>query len=378
MAANCGGSNPTKSLANLANSNSTSSQARVVNNPAVTASGSQGFRSLNREEQAARAQAHAEASFNNFIHGGAANRGMVGAPMVPMYQNPRAAPATRQVPGSDWASEFQRLSLGNGQTGKPHTVPPVENMRALRPGDVVGMENDIAHECFIRQGEQVIPAATQQQHDHVLSYMRFAELGPRHVFQPQAEHHQEGYTNYPMSTVLAGTAEEALEAAFASYDQEFETEMNTWMDTHGDTQTTHHDDALVELAFQDQLAREQGHPAFLPQNAPETDKVYDNMKTDDLQKAAAEIVNTLSRNKDKKFQKSSFFELMKRVSSGDVVVSGDDLVEAKSGQIVHAIADEDTAGPAGTSATHSTDQFTEVTEKTGNAHVNDQGEEATV
>lgn len=286
-----------------------------------------------------------------------------------MYPNPRAIVNTQQAPGADWASEFQRLQLGNGQSAEIRTPPPVDRMRSLRPGDIVREGKDVAHECFIRQGDQMIPAANQQQHDHMLAYMRFAEQGPRHLFQPQPERSQEAYTNYPMSTVLAGSAEEALEAAFAAYDQDFESEMDTWMDTHSET-TAKHDDALVELAFQDQLAREQGHPSFLPQTAPETNKIYDDMKSDDLQKAATEIVNTLSRNKDEKFQKSSFFELMKRVSSGEVVVAGDDLVEAKTGQIVHAVAEEDTAGPTGALPSHETGQ-------NNHAHANDKGEDAT-
>lgn len=176
--------------------------------------------------------------------------------------------------------------------------------------------------------------------------MRFASQGPRQLFQPP-EPSATQYTQYPDNVAFADNTEEALNAAFAAYDADFEADMDQWMGTHADEDLNKHDDALIEIAFQEDRAQKARFPTFLPQNEPSTLNTYDRMHEDELRKAASSILSNLGEKSDDKYKNSSFFGLMERISTGEVVVQDNQLFDTASGQVIDNTNEGDNDNPKG-------------------------------
>ncbi|KAF3761282.1 protein import into peroxisome matrix [Cryphonectria parasitica EP155] len=343
----CGPSNPVKGLAQ--HFNRSSDRPKAWGSSAKESKWSnftpEEFRGEARAKQAKQAQAAADAAFAAFTTN-APHHGNEFVHPPPHLADGAAtlqeAAKTQSVEQVSWVRDFHRSQVATGQQPHPYGVLG----QTLRPGDQLNPHADLpsygpegVRQAFgVAQGPSAMQLPLSAQHEaEIYHYMKFAAAGPRELFQPQPQPAPTGhYNNYPRTTTLANTTEEALEAAFAAYDQEFQGEMDQWMTHHADEDLNKHDDALIEIAYQESRARDKNDPTFLPQNKPETKAIYDHMQDAELKKAAREIMNTLSLSSNEKLKHSSFVTLMKQLSRGEVVLKGNDLFNTVTGQIIDA------------------------------------------
>ncbi len=126
-----------------------------------------------------------------------------------------------------------------------------------------------------------------------------------------------------------------LDAKFADFeaecqDDDFQNEMNTWMSQHGPASNiaTPQDlaDAITERMTDDAERIADDMERFIKEDRVEIQ--------DGLAKSAHDILQSVSDNSSEKFQQSSFFALMRRITAGEVVLEGDDLIVKETGMSV--------------------------------------------
>lgn len=98
----------------------------------------------------------------------------------------------------------------------------------------------------------------------------------------------------------------------ATADKEFEEAQAEWMAQHGPT------------------AEAQAAPPTTQQEEAQAQKK--RFEDEQLARAAVDIVNSVSDNATEKFQKSQFFELMRRIANKEVVVDGENFIDAETGE----------------------------------------------
>lgn len=139
------------------------------------------------------------------------------------------------------------------------------------------------------------------------------------------------FSHYPQNIALAANTEEALGAAFAAYDQEFEQEMDQWVAAHGPEDREDHEAIMTEHAKKLDAKRWEGDPKVLSQLEPRNRFNLKRREDMELQSYAARILNTMVSSDNEKFRGSSFTDLMRRIVNREVVVEGDDLIDVATG-----------------------------------------------
>ena len=144
------------------------------------------------------------------------------------------------------------------------------------------------------------------------------------------------YAHYPQNIVLSQSTDEALDAAFAAYDQDFEHEMHQWMSSHGPKDAPDMDDVqatMVAIADEQDVNRMRQERKERQESARAPVPVDDGATTE-FRKAAMDILDTVGKNQGEKFKNSSFLELMRRICDKEVVLQGEDLVDVKTGAVL--------------------------------------------
>lgn len=139
------------------------------------------------------------------------------------------------------------------------------------------------------------------------------------------------FSHYPQNLALAANTEEALGAAFAAYDQEFEKEMDQWVAAHGPEDREDHEAVMTEHAEKLDSKRRDNDPGVMSQLDPKTRFNLKRREDMELQSYAARILNTMVTSDNEKFRGSSFTDLMRRIVNREVVVEGDDLIDVATG-----------------------------------------------
>lgn len=144
-----------------------------------------------------------------------------------------------------------------------------------------------------------------------------------------------------------GISDAAFDAAFGAFDEgEFETELDKWMTEHGPTAERLQHAAGVPTAEEwaeidkdlEQIAKETetrdgqlsvGHEP--QQESQVLDGMTSKQTDENMKKAAADIIRSVADNDSAKFQKSSFFDLMRRIANAEVTVADNTFVDVETG-----------------------------------------------
>ncbi|KAI3395229.1 hypothetical protein diail_1655 [Diaporthe ilicicola] len=140
------------------------------------------------------------------------------------------------------------------------------------------------------------------------------------------------FSHYPQHVALAANTEEALSAAFAAYDQDFEGEMDQWVADHGPEDRHDHEAIMTKHANEVDDARKKKDPKVLSQLHPKNRYLLKKREDHELQVYAAQIISTMARSDNAKFAGSSFADLMRRIVNREVVIEGDDLIDVATGK----------------------------------------------
>ncbi|ROV96599.1 hypothetical protein VPNG_08997 [Cytospora leucostoma] len=323
----CGPSAPTKGLVNHLNRDRNLQQDRVVNAP-VAAGSSSTFRS-NTETPAN--MAAGDAAF-------AAFSATSTQPQAPITNAHRMLPRGPAIHGgfngapqanTSWVRDFERMQLEAGGYAAPivNTAGPLHQSPATH---LPQMTQATSAPTFAHMGSG----------GQMMMAPNVGPLGPPGLIPgslPGFQHNQpagtptEQFHQYPRSVVLAANTEEALEAAFAAYDDEFSAEMDQWVAQHGPTEEDHHEAAMQELADDLDARRESGDPRVLTQKDPENRAAVKAQEDHELRKYASEILVTMAEGNEK-FKKSSFNDLMRRIVNREVVIQGNEIVDVATGE----------------------------------------------
>lgn len=144
---------------------------------------------------------------------------------------------------------------------------------------------------------------------------------------PSTEH----FDHYPQAVALAANTEEALDAAFAAYDNDFRAEMDQWVAQHGPDDRDDHDAIMESLADDLDDRRRSGDPRVLTQKDPDNRAKVKAQDDKELRKYAAQILTIMAEGNDK-FKKSSFNDLMRRIVNHEVVIEGNELIDVATGE----------------------------------------------
>lgn len=139
------------------------------------------------------------------------------------------------------------------------------------------------------------------------------------------------FSHYPQNIALAANTEEALGAAFAAYDQEFEGEMDQWVAAHGPEDREDHEAVMTEHAEELDAARKKHDPKVMSQSNPENRYHLKRKEDVDLHIFATKILDTMMQSDNEKFEGSSFTDLMRRIVNREVVVEGEELIDVATG-----------------------------------------------
>lgn len=274
-----------------------------------------------------------------------------GSPMVPSSSHTTTSGPTGA--NTQWVEDFQRMQL-NSQApryanGSGNSIREELLQRGITPTSV--MENptlfdrETMRRVFeVQQQQSLRPAMStngaQLQNlllnNQMEDFMRCAPDGAVLPSSVPSRH-------YPKELELAATSEEALEAAFAAYDEDFQAEMDQWVETHPPTGL---DEARRET-FMSEFEWEQNwkqETDFLVDNSPNRDalaqkqrKVQEDRK---LQQAALETLRAVNNGEQKsaelqeKIQNSTFVGLLGRLSSGEIAIDGNDLFDNVKGETI--------------------------------------------
>lgn len=418
MADNKGSSsNPTKGLVNHLDRNRNLQQDRTVASSSAPAIVSIPCHEIENESQLTvshqpfRSQPHshsaasAEANFNNFTNA-ATQPGAL--PLRPASQQPSPF---RPDFSRAWLSEFSRLNdrevfqdprtmaspmragaqavanqgqathdavhraaayraaassgPGDYQNGGPVQVPVFRTRLTVQhPG---AYQNGVATQGPVFQSVEEAQAMAENGQRLATHQYRMQQLGG---VVPAPEQ----YNIYP-EQVLADNPGQAMEAAFAAYDQEFQDEMDSWMGTHGPEDREDHVQNMEELIAVNAV-RDAVHgplngnavnktkmgPSLNPAIPGSDINVYEEqmknhyrvndvvgsreetlpkqalLEDAELKKHASQILGTLgsegSTETKEKLKASSFVGLMKAIASGKAVLQGEAFVDASSGKVI--------------------------------------------
>lgn len=257
-----------------------------------------------------------------------------------------------------WVRDFQSMRLGNSS---PRSIADPQNGGAAMNGLRNGVPHGVQTPAQSNLGAQPIfanpymPAESLTGVHNPGMFLPFQphnqSPAPFQTLQQEPAAHGE-YSHYPQTIALSHSTEEALDAAFAAYDQDFEHEMHQWMGTHGPKSGEPSNMAEVQatmeaIADQQDLAHMRQERVEQQQKARPSVPIDDGATTE-FRKAAMDILDTVGKNQGEKFKNSSFLELMRRICDKEVVLQGEDLVDVKTGTVLGNNNPEDV--PAKTAA----------------------------
>ncbi|KXX74973.1 hypothetical protein MMYC01_208344 [Madurella mycetomatis] len=250
-----------------------------------------------------------------------------------------AARLSSPTPGGashqEWVSQFAGMQLAADAAGPSVAAPGQVHPAAVAPG-------------MNLQHPGLTPFAVPM-HGAAPPALSFGFQNPGMNTVAQQKPHAEPSLESAVDT-------EAFNRAFGEYDDanfeneladwnekqklantEFVEEQDKWMAEHGPR-------AQTGAAVQSPSAEEM---EVIDRNLEELAKEQEKRRSDeDLARAAVDIVNSVSGNTSEKFKNSRFFELMRRIGNREVVVEGDNFVNASTGETVDTSATEhDNSGP---------------------------------
>ncbi|KAJ4414321.1 hypothetical protein N0V82_007991 [Gnomoniopsis sp. IMI 355080] len=339
MADNKGSSsNPAKGLVAHLDRNRSGQQDRLVNSSSTTPSASS-FRS-----QAGGSSAVAlDGAFNQFTNQPGGMQ-LGGVPMGPASSitNIHGAPAFRESANIAWADEFLQSRNQSGpvdaqlQDGSRFQYATQSNMNGSQMG---------VHAVTQPWSYQSDPFVTENAHMEMAARQNRA-MGIAGYTPPMAQ-----YTMYPAERTtedvrLADSAEQAMAAAFAAYDEDFEGAMDKWMAADGAGDLENHIQnirKMEELKIADSMVSNSGPTSSgltTKADVPASNKfAYDKA----MMKHAGDIVTTLTNNGSDevkaKMNGSSFQGLMRAIASGKAAVVDDNFVDTSTGEVIQDLVE---------------------------------------
>lgn len=240
-----------------------------------------------------------------------------------LYNPPmHAVPITTQGYGPPSFAAQSGYAYPNGQPMMQGNIPSPYGPSYMMPAHAPGLIPGFGQAGIAAQGGQHLmrdqPAQQETVAPHGYAAPGTAQTGPT-------------FSHYPQNLALAANTEEALGAAFAAYDQEFEQEMDQWVAEHGPEDREDHEAIMTEHAQKLDAKRREGDPKVLSQLEPRNRFKLKHREDMELQSYAARILTTMVESDNEKFSGSSFTDLMRRIVNREVVVEGDDLVDVATG-----------------------------------------------
>lgn len=275
-----------------------------------------------------------------------------GSPMV--ASSSRAAPAGATAANTQWVEDFQRMQLSsqvpryaNGD-GNGNAIREELLQRGITPTSIMQdptlLDRETMRRVFEMQQQNLGPAMSTsgaQLQGFLLNNQmdEFVRCAPEGAVLPSPVLSR----HYPKDLELAATSEEALESAFAAYDQDFEAEMDQWMGIHppAGLDEARRETFMSEFEWEQTWKRE---TEFLVEHSPNREaliqkqrKVQEDRK---LQQAALETLRAVNNGEEKsaelqeKIQNSTFVGLLGRLSSGEIAIDGNDLYDNIKGETI--------------------------------------------
>lgn len=252
------------------------------------------------------------------------------APSVPAFYGGFDGPGQSNT---SWVQDFERMQLAQGvragplaaASGTSAALPP--QLSSPHHQTVNGLAS-APNYTYMGQGGQMMMATN------------VGPLGPSRLIpvsipgsqaNQQAGPSSERFDHYPQTVALAANTEEALDAAFAAYDNDFRSEMDQWVAQHGPEPTVDHDEIMKQLADDLDDRRNARDPGVLTQNDPDNRARLKAQEDQELCKYANEVLHIMEEGNDK-FKNSSFTDLMRRIVNREVVVQGNELIDVATGE----------------------------------------------
>lgn len=145
---------------------------------------------------------------------------------------------------------------------------------------------------------------------------------------------------------LADNAEQAMEAAFAAYDQDFEGAMNNWMeaDSAGDLEAhVQNIRKMEQMSVEDPFVSKSVPSTNVASTEPEKPASKKFAYDYEMMKQANAIVGTLSTNGSDevkaKMNGSSFQGLMRAIASGKATVVDDNFIDTSTGEVIQDLVE---------------------------------------
>jgi hypothetical protein len=243
---------------------------------------------------------------------------------APVLQNPQGpswagpAPGALANHGHDWVNQFSSMQVSgsNAQMTSP-AVPRLQNP-LFSAGDV-------------NNAPQLGFAAASYTSSFTGMQPGFYSHGASPMVAPSVYgSQQQAMPAQPESTLDM----EAFNAAFGEYDDaEFNQELASWA-------AKDESETLAEEAAQNGAVEGIASDLAVDQevvNQPTTEQeetARRRQQDKELADAANHILLSVSENDSEKFKKSNFFELMRRIGNHEVVATGENLVDAATGEAV--------------------------------------------
>lgn len=262
-------------------------------------------------------------------------------PASSITNNP-VAPAFRQSANIAWADEFLQSRNQPGsvaaqlQEGNRSQYPTQSNMNGSQ------MNAHAATQAWPYQSD---PFVTDPAHMGMAARqnraMGFAGFSP-----PTAQ-----YTTFPAERTtedvrLADSAEQAMAAAFAAYDEDFEGAMDKWMAADGAGDLENHIQnirKMEELNIADSMVNSPGTTSTGPTTEPDVSASNKFAYDKAMMKHAGDIVTTLTNNGSDevkaKMNGSSFQGLMRAIASGQAAVVDDNFVDTSTGEVIQDLVE---------------------------------------
>ncbi|KAI0477403.1 hypothetical protein GGR56DRAFT_637167 [Xylariaceae sp. FL0804] len=359
----CGPSNALKGLADHVDQDRSRQQDRLASGPQ---NAGQGFRSVQGHDAAA-------GHFAAFQNGNVALPGEGAADMeVPLpgmqagyaahlyqFHPPQPVQPVRFDGGSsgDWAADFEQMNLNQPQPGLPglqqsgfhpmmgpHAMvqgqpPMLQSNQVGRPMSPMVYHRPEGYVPYDMLANFGMPYATEPHFDTAAAY-ESSEQHPSHL----ARHHLMQYNLMQHNLMQQQQAEmddQIAQQQRADMDEEFDNAMAEWMNEHGPTATAANGSMEEQMQATDDLVGDATTTATLAVPAHElgTEQAQDAAKDgsadagvdEAFAQAAQELVNAVSDNESDKFKNSKFLQIMRRAANRELVVQGDELVEANKG-----------------------------------------------
>lgn len=242
-----------------------------------------------------------------------------------LYAPMHPVPITSPGYGTQGFAAQSGYHYPNGQPMMQANAASPYGTSHMMPAHIPGLVPGFGQAGVAAQGGQLLSRDRSVQQDNVsphgYSTTGTAQIGPNGL----------PFSHYPQNLALAANTEEALGAAFAAYDQEFEQEMDQWVAAHGPEDREDHEAVMTEHAEKLDAKRREGDPKVLSQLEPRNRFNLKRREDMELQSYAARILNTMVSSDNEKFSGSSFTDLMRRIVNREVVVEGDDLIDVATG-----------------------------------------------